>query len=106
MIHGSVNAALEATITVHVRGQGDRVEQLIAVIDTGFDGWLTLPPELVAQLHLPRRGRERGVLADGSEAFFHLHDAEVIWDGRARSVFVAVAGGIPLVGMALLEAHE
>lgn len=88
-----------------MRGDG-REEHLTAVIDTGFDGWLTLPAALVSELRLPRRGRERGVLADGSVTFFHLHDATVIWDGRPRAVFVAVAAGTPLVGMALLEGHE
>ncbi|MGI8424882.1 MAG: clan AA aspartic protease [Chloroflexota bacterium] len=105
MIRGSVSAELEATIPVRVRADGREV-QVNAVIDTGFDGWLTLPASVVSELRLPRRGRERGVLAVGSVAFFHLHDATVIWDGRPRSVFVAVAAGTPLVGMALLEGHE
>ena len=106
MITGAVTAALEATIPLRVRGAGRRTRLVQAVIDTGFDGSLTLPPAIVMALGLPRRGRERGVLADGSVALFHVYDATVVWDGRRRPVLVAVAGGAPLVGTALLAGHE
>ncbi len=77
-----------------------------AVIDTGFDGWLTLPRSIVTSLSLPRRGRERGVLADGTAVLFHLHRATITWDGRPRSVLAAVAGRTPLVGMGLLDGYQ
>ncbi len=37
-----------------------------AIIDTGFNGFLTLPPALVAALGLPWLCRQQGQLADGS----------------------------------------
>ena len=106
MITGVVSAALEARISLRLQDRAGREQQVSAVIDTGFDGWLTLPPDLVGRLGLARLGRERGILADGSVTFFHLHEATLIWDGSPRTIAVAVAVGAPLVGMGLLEGFE
>ena len=106
MIAGVVNANLEATMALRVRSRRGRPAPITAVIDTGFDGWLTLPAALVSRLGLPQIGREAGVLADGSAVFFNIHRATIIWDGRPRPVPAAVAGGAPLVGMSLLEGYE
>ena len=50
MIEGQVTTNREAIVQVTVRGPtGDELE-IDAVVDTGFDGWLTLPAELVKRL--------------------------------------------------------
>ena len=56
MIPGVVNSNLEATVRLVVRGSGDREQEIEAVIDTGFNGFLTLSPALVRQLGLPHIG--------------------------------------------------
>ena len=48
MIQGEVNAAYEAVITLSVQGSEGQVREVDAVVDTGFTGFLTLPPALVA----------------------------------------------------------
>lgn len=105
MITGSVNAYREAVIRLTVRGSQAQ-EEIEAIVDTGFSGFLTLPSPLIAALDLPFRRRGRAILADGSETLFDIHEATVIGDGQARSIFVDAAETIPLVGMALLEGHE
>lgn len=52
MIHGAVNAALEAVVPLTVQGAAGRAHEIEAVIDTGFSGFLTLPSALVAVLGL------------------------------------------------------
>ena len=106
MIEGIVNAAYEAVITVFVRGPAGRVRQVEAVVDTGFNRFLTLPPSLVAELGLDLVGRSRVVLADGSEGSFDVYDVSVIWDGQPRDVYTYVADATPLVGMSLLDEHD
>lgn len=81
-------------------------EEFEAVVDTGFNGSLTLPPPLIATLGLPFRGRGHATLADGSESFFDFHEATVVWDGRPRRVPVSTADTHPLVGTALLDGYE
>ena len=80
--------------------------QIEVVIDTGFNGSLTLPFVLIAALGLPWLCRQQGLLADGSVQVFDVYTATVIWDGRPRTVEVECIEATPLVGMALLQGHE
>jgi predicted aspartyl protease len=57
MIPGAVNGNLEATIRLQVRGPGGQEQEVEAVIDTGFNGFLTLSPGLVRRLGLPHIGQ-------------------------------------------------
>lgn len=106
MIAGIVTAYREAVIPVTVRGFEEQEQDVEAVIDTGFDGWLTLPALQIATLRLPWRRRGRAMLADGNEALFDVYEATVIWDGRLRRIAVDCVDSDPLVGMSLLDGHE
>lgn len=106
MITGIVTGAREAVISLTVRGPNGQEHEIEAVIDTGFDGSLTLPPALVTALGLPWRRRGRALLADGNESVFDICEATVIWDGRARRVSVDEVDVMPLVGMSLLYGYE
>ena len=65
MIEGVVNANLEAVVTIPLQGPSGQTQEVDAVIDTGFNGYLALPPTLVADLGLPVVGEADAVLADG-----------------------------------------
>ena len=106
MITGIVTVAREAVISLTVRGPNGQEQEIEAVIDTGFDGSLTLSPALIAALGLPWRRRGRALLADGNESVFDIYEATVIWDGTARRVSVDEVDVMPLVGMALLYGYE
>ena len=106
MITGVVTADLEGVIRLWVRGpSGDR-EIIEAVIDTGFDGCISLPPTLISRLKLPWRRRGLALLADGSETVFDIHEGIVRWNRRSRRIAVDAANTAPLVGMALLDGYE
>jgi clan AA aspartic protease len=106
MLRGTVTAEREAIIGVSVRGPTGRVLDIEAVVDTGFDGFLCLPPAAIAQLRLRWIERGEGMLADGSECLVEVYEATVLWDGHALSLFVDEVDADPLVGMALLEGYE
>jgi len=106
MISGIVTADREAVIRLTVRGPAGQSERVAAVIDTGFDGTLTLTPGLIARLGLPWKRRGRAILADGSEIVFDIYRATVVWDRRRLSIRVDEADTEPLVGMALLDGYE
>jgi len=106
MITGVVTVDRMAVIpltVLRVEGQSQKLE---AIIDTGFDGSLTLPPALIASLGLRWRQRGRALLADGSESVFDIYEATVLWDSQPRRVLVDAADMVPLVGMALLYGYE
>jgi clan AA aspartic protease len=73
------------------------------VIDTGFTGHLTLPPDTVHSLSLPERGFVEVELADGEMTSLSVYEAHVLWHGLTRRVPVYEAGGGPLIGMSLLR---
>ena len=106
MITGIVTVAREAVISLTVRGPNGQEQEIEAVIDTGFDGSLTLPPALITALGLPWRRRGRALLVDGNESVFEIYEATVIWDGTIRRVSVDEVDVVPLVGMALLYGYE
>jgi clan AA aspartic protease len=105
MITGTVNSYLEATVSIVVRRTDGSSRTVEAVIDTGFNGSLTLPSDVIDELGLPWRTRELAVLADGSQQPFDVHVARVIWDGGPRDILVQAVGTEPLVGMLLLAGH-
>lgn len=106
MIAGVVTADREAIIPVNILGMAGQIQGVDAVIDTGFDGSLSLPPALIAQLGLAWQHVGRALLADGSESIFNIYEATVLWDGLHRDVLVHEADTMPLVGMALLDGFE
>ncbi len=95
MIEGFVNANLEAVVTIPLQGPAGRTREVDAVIDTGFNGYLTLPAMLVADFGLPVVGDAEAVLADGSQAVFDVYGVTVLWNGQARYVETGAVGVDP-----------
>jgi clan AA aspartic protease len=106
MIVGQVNANFEAAIELSVIGTQGEPREVEAVIDTGYNGFLTLPPELVAELRLESVGVGQATLANGRSETFELFAATVVWDGLERLVDIDAAETTPLVGMLLLEGYD
>jgi clan AA aspartic protease len=104
MITGRVRNR-EAVIELEIRGL-DGLQQVEAVIDTGYNGELTVPEDLVNALQLPFAGYRRGMLADGSIAVLQVHLATIDWLGEERDVLVLGSTGAALIGMALLEQNR
>jgi clan AA aspartic protease len=73
------------------------------VIDTGFEGALSLPAETVAALKLPFELELDSILADGSTVATPVHSATIVWQDRTIEVAVLALGERPLLGTALLE---
>ena len=55
MIEGAVNAAYEPVVTLAIHGPSGETTEIEAVVDTGFTGFLTVPPALAAELGLTLR---------------------------------------------------
>ena len=106
MIYGVVNLRREATLPLVV-GNADGQRQVIdTVIDTGFSGFLSLPSAIITTLDLPWSASDIVTLGDGSETFFDLYTATVIWDGEYREIYIAESETEPLLGMALLYGYR
>ena len=106
MIEGAVNAASQAIVGLVLRGPSGQARAVDAVVDTGFDRFLTLPPAMVTDLDLAFAGYSRVVLADGSDVALDSYAVTVLWDGRPRRVVAYVSDAAPLVGMSLLAGYQ
>ena len=52
MITGTVTPDREAVLRLAIRDASGQEHEQTVIIDTGYNGWLTLPPNLVASLGL------------------------------------------------------
>ncbi len=102
MITGRV-IGLQARIDVIFRLPGQPDLGIECVVDTGFEGALTLPAAAVAALKLPYLGQLDAHLADNSRARVPVHEATIVWDGQETQVAVLAMGNRPLIGTALLD---
>ena len=103
MIQGIVNADFEPIISLFICDSDGKVHQYQAIIDTGFNGWLSLPPELITFLNLKWKRRGRAILGGGSECVFNAYEAIVVRDGNYLTIPIDEADSEPLVGMSLME---
>lgn len=106
MIQGVVNLRCEAMLPVVIGNMIGQKQIVDTVIDTGFNGFMTLPSIIISALELPWTASDIVTLGDGSEALFDLYAATIIWDGQYREIDVAESETEPLIGMALLYGYR
>jgi clan AA aspartic protease len=106
MITGIVNVDFEPIIALSIRGSDEKIYIQDAIVDTGFNGWLSLPSDLIAELNLEWKRRGRAVLGDGTECVFDIYEAVLIWDGNILTIPIDEADSEPLVGMSLMEGYQ
>jgi clan AA aspartic protease len=102
VITGRIGATREAEVRLLVRGPHGDQQAIGTIVDTGFDGFLTLSPVVVAALRLAYHSPVLGTLADGTVVALRQYEAVVSWDGQNRDILVLEADGGPLIGMSLL----
>ena len=88
MMHGFVNSALEAKLTVEVRDSSGIWQPLDAMVDTAFAGELVLPASVVSRYGLPFLALDRVLLGNGSLVYFNAYSAVVLWHGSPRTIRV------------------
>lgn len=87
---------------------GNRSQKIAvdAVVDTGFNGDLILPIELVLELELIPQGYQKATLGDGTISQFRVYTGTVVWDGSRKAVEVNAATSGVLIGMGLLDGYK
>ena len=102
MPNGQVSADREALITIDILSRDGRLHPIEAVVDTGFDGSLSLPGAFIRELDLASAGKRFFELANGDLFEFELYYAWVLWHGRRSRVVILQSETAPLLGMELL----
>ena len=91
-------------VTFRLTGQPDLIIEF--QIDTGFNDYLTLPPQAIAAMGLPYFYQDYANLPDDSVIKTDVYVAVIVWDGLEIEVPVLATGRRPLLGAALLDGHE
>jgi clan AA aspartic protease len=81
----------------------DTILSIEFVVDTGFNGYLTLPVGAVGAMNLPLFSTTITILADGTHAEIPTHVATIDWHERELLVPVLAMGNKPLLGIGLLD---
>ena len=76
------------------------------VIDTGFNDYLTLPPQAISVMNLPLYSSLPARLADGSETLLSVHLGTIVWDNVETVVPILAAGYKPLLRVAMMEGYH
>jgi clan AA aspartic protease len=105
MISGLVTG-LQAKVGVVFRLPNQPDVEIEFVVDTGFEGALTLPHAAVAALGLPFFQEMDANLANDASVQADVHVATIVRDGHEIDVLVLAMGRRPLLGTALLAGKE
>ncbi len=103
MIHGIFVANQGPVIPLTLRDTEGFEWKFNAVVDTGFNNWLTLPKHLIESLRLNYNEQTFAILADGQAKPLANYNATVVWNGQPMTITVEQLESEPLVGLRLLH---
>lgn len=92
----------ELVVPVTVLDESEASLALECVVDTGFDGDLTLPPAVIQHLRLQRMETITVVAANEANLRLNAYRGVILWQGQRRAVRIIEAEGSPLIGIGLL----
>jgi clan AA aspartic protease len=75
------------------------------VVDTGFNGELALPGDILRQLDASFTAEETVQMADGSRRRRPYYEITLDWGGEERLTEVMLLEGTPLLGTVLLRGY-
>ncbi len=101
-----VSESLDAVVRLEVESPGRRRTVVDAIVDTGFNSYLTLPADVIRRLGLPCIGEGGVTLADGASSTLRVFQGFAAWDGARRPIDILEADGGPLLGMGMMLNHE
>lgn len=102
MISGYVTNNREIVIPLDAVAVNQSLVSLRAIVDTGFNGFLTLPTAALNELGASPAGTRRAELGDGNLVELDVYFVRVKWHDTDREVLALEADTTPLVGMSLL----
>jgi len=105
---GFVDDKLRALVRIPVSASrgGERTE-MVAWIDTAFNGGLVIPRKLIAELGLEKESSAEAILADGHSVELETFACFFDWFGQSyETQIVANDGAYPLLGTMLLDGHR
>lgn len=101
MMTGALTSDGEPVLQLRVEGPAG-TRDIEALVDTGFNGALTLSSELIATLGLPEKTVMEVTLADGRVRDVQTYVGTVTFGDASKRILVAESPTTPLLGTDLL----
>ncbi len=102
MIRGRFTPELYPLVTIEIADGNGAFHSLDVILDTGFDGELALPSDVIGSLGIPHRAEIGLVLANSQRIQAYTYGGVVSWHAQRREVEIVETAGEALLGMALL----
>ena len=102
MTGGWISGNRELVMPLRLLDANQHVHRVEANIDTGFNGHLTLPPDLLRLLDLVAAEPLDLRMANNATETFPTFRGSVSWRNQWRTVRIIESEGTPLIGTALL----
>jgi clan AA aspartic protease len=106
VIRGQIGANGEPRSNLKIRDASGHTFQFNAVVDTGFNGAISLPPSLLQSLGFTSDAEGTAFLVDGTSISYDIYPVELEWDGIGQRMSIWALGDEPLVGCDLLRGYE
>ena len=106
MIVGTVSQSLSPRVDLRLVDDDGAQRLAVAVIDTGYNGYVLLPRGLPEELDYLAVGVMPATLADGSSTELLAYSGTIIWDEEEIPVIALEGDGEPLVGVKLLKGRR
>ncbi len=91
---------------LEIRGRNGRLQFIDTILATGFNGTLSLPPNLIVMLGIEVEYQTNVLLGDNVPARLNTFTGHILWHERLRAVPILESRGAPLVGMRLLAGSQ
>ena len=98
-----IGGGLAAIVEVEVRWSSGRSRTFEALLDTGFNGAVSLPAEVVEEVGLPLVTERTVTLGDASDVRVRVHAGYIRFSDGWRRCPVLATGDVPTVGMHLIH---
>jgi clan AA aspartic protease len=102
-VRGIVGDDWKPIVSIDVVGPDNSAEDVRALVDTGFNQYLTLQSATAQALNLPFIDSTVAILADGSKIEVEVRRAVVVWNGVRRPVAAYITEGHPSLGMPMFQ---
>jgi clan AA aspartic protease len=106
MMTGIVTAQRNAIPPLTLFDTNSHEHAFDSVVDTGYNGTLTLPPSVISTLGLRWQRAGSAILADGRVSKFNVYRGSVLWDGQPITIRIDELDADSLVGMSLMYGYE
>lgn len=104
MISGRINSSEEPVIFLYLVIRGKRLRKR-AIIDTGFNGYLSVPLSLVKGWYF--FGHEKYEIATGDIVEEKVYLGKIVWDGEIQDVYAVTSHAKDiLIGTKLLRKNK